>query len=171
LLTRSGKGARWGYLGFQIPKYRLRVFYCASLAVLTLGACQYTERLAPFASDGCSRFLDGTVTDPELWHHCCVEHDKAYWLGGDYGERMAADLRLQNCVVDAEQQALGAVMLTGVRVGGSPFWLTDYRWGYGWPYTRGYRSVTEDERKLAQSMLSGDENSAAEGETSQARVE
>ena len=36
-------------------------------------------------------------------------------------------------------------MLTGVRIGGSPYFPTSYRWGYGWPYPRGYQDLSEDE--------------------------
>ena len=40
-------------------------------------------------------------------------------------------------------------MLGGVRVGGSPYWPTQFRWGYGWPYPRGYQALSPDERTLA----------------------
>jgi len=29
-------------------------------------------------------------------------------------------------------------MFTGVRVGGTPYLPTSFRWGYGWPYPRAY---------------------------------
>lgn len=32
-------------------------------------------------------------------------------------------------------------MLSGVRVGGSPYWPTKFRWGYGWSYPHGYTEV------------------------------
>ena len=44
-------------------------------------------------------------------------------------------------------------MYLGVRAGGSPYWPASYRWGYGWPYGRGYRPLTEDEREMADRML------------------
>ena len=38
-------------------------------------------------------------------------------------------------------------MLAGVRVGGSPYFPTSFRWGYGWPYPRWYRTLSESELK------------------------
>ena len=90
--------------------------------------------LRVFQSDGCSSFPDGTLNKKTLWRDCCVNHDLAYWLGGSYRARMQADSELQQCVKALGQPTLATVMLAGVRAGGSPFWPTSYRWGYGWPY-------------------------------------
>jgi hypothetical protein len=40
-----------------------------------------------------------------------------------------------------------------VRVGGSPYWPTRFRWGYGWPWPRGYRALTPAERDQIQKAL------------------
>ena len=37
-------------------------------------------------------------------------------------------------------------MLAGVRVGGSPYFHTSYRWGYGWSYPRFYQVLTKEEK-------------------------
>ena len=44
-------------------------------------------------------------------------------------------------------------MLAGVRVGGSPYFPTTYRWGFGWPYPRGYKALNNDEIIEVQHML------------------
>jgi hypothetical protein len=36
-------------------------------------------------------------------------------------------------------------MFAGVRVGGSPYFPTPFRWGYGWSYPRGYGALSEQE--------------------------
>jgi hypothetical protein len=36
-------------------------------------------------------------------------------------------------------------MLAGVRIGGTPYLPTRFRWGYGWPWPRGYRALTPAE--------------------------
>ncbi len=36
-------------------------------------------------------------------------------------------------------------MLAGVRVGGTPWLPTRFRWAYGWPFLRGYEEVDEVE--------------------------
>lgn len=109
--------------------------------------------LAPFTTDGCSAFPDGTLEQQSLWVECCIRHDLAYWKGGTYTQRLAADEALQACVADVGEPEIAAVMLAGVRVGGSPFYPTTYRWGYGWPWPRGYRALTTDERSEVQRRL------------------
>lgn len=100
------------------------------------------EELVPFTTDGCSMFPDGTPDAPTLWQHCCIEHDYAYFRGGTYARRLAADRALGQCVAKASgSPELGDLMVAGVRLGGTPFVDTGWRWGYGWTYdlVRGYR--------------------------------
>src|SRR5690606_15788512 len=103
------------------------------------------ETLAPFTSDGCSSFPNGTLEQKELWLNCCEAHDYAYWKGGTADERVAADTKLQACVAAVGEPEIARLMLAGVRVGGSPYLPTTFRWGYGWPYPRGYKALTDDE--------------------------
>jgi hypothetical protein len=111
------------------------------------------HELVPFASDGCSSFPDGTREDPERWKRCCVEHDIAYWLGGTRDDRLRADDALKACVAEVESESLARTMWLGVRAGGSPYLPTRYRWSYGWPFTRGYRAVSEEEARRASSLI------------------
>lgn len=114
----------------------------------TLGA-----DLAPFTSDGCSSFPNGTPANQSLWLDCCLRHDIAYWKGGTYEERLDADLALEQCVAKAGEPEIAKLMLQGVRAGGNPFFLTPYRWGYGWPFGRGYQALTEEERGQVKAKL------------------
>lgn len=127
--------------------------FAALLWLAMLSGCTHAGELRPFTSDGCSAFPDGTFTDSTKWLKCCVAHDKAYWLGGTYAERLAADNALKQCISSVENKHLAAMMWAGVRVGGSPYWLAPFRWSYGWPYTRGYNPVTDEERAYAESLL------------------
>ena len=111
------------------------------------------DELAAFTSDGCSSFPDGTLRQRELWLGCCEAHDKAYWLGGNYQQRMDADKALKACVEKVADKALAQLMLAGVRVGGSPYWPTTFRWGYGWDYGRGYQEASDEEIALAEKKL------------------
>ena len=124
-----------------------------SVFMLMLSACPYAGELAAFTSDGCSVFPDGTISDSKKWLKCCVAHDKAYWLGGTYAERLAADNALEQCITSVENKQLVAAMWAGVRVGGSPYWFSPFRWSYGWPYSRGYRAVSDEEKAMAESLL------------------
>lgn len=105
--------------------------------------------LRPFASDGCSAFPDGTAAHQRLWLECCVEHDRAYWQGGTYRQRQRADERLRQCVAAVGEPEIARLMLAGVRVGGTPYLPTTFRWGYGWPYPRGYRALSAAEQAEA----------------------
>lgn len=133
--------------------------FCA-LVMLLPGLCgsafaQELE-LSPFVSDGCSMFPDGPPQNPEKWRDCCYKHDRAYWLGGTYAERLQADDDLRTCIAEVENPALAEAMWAGVRAGGSPFWPTPFRWGYGWPYLRGYQALTEEERQRAEALIASE---------------
>jgi hypothetical protein len=110
-----------------------------------LGCSSVANELSDFTSDGCSAFPEGTIEQKQLWHSCCVIHDLAYWKGGNADERKAADLALKACVAEVGEPGIAKLMLAGVRVGGTPWLPTRFRWAYGWPYLRGYKEAVEDE--------------------------
>ncbi len=125
----------------------MKLLSIISLLVLTLSACgQENTQIKPFTSDGCSAFPNGTFQQQELWLSCCTSHDRAYWKGGTYDERLTADNALKQCVANVGEKQIADIMLAGVRVGGTPFLPTQFRWGYGWPYPRGYKALTEQEK-------------------------
>jgi hypothetical protein len=105
------------------------------LLLTFLTACAHRPDLKAFQSDGCSLFPDRDLQRHENWCQCCVEHDFAYWKGGNNGERLAADRALENCILkNTGDTNLAKLVYAGVRAGGSPHFPTWYRWGYGWPY-------------------------------------
>lgn len=83
--------------------------------------------IKPFRTDGCSMWPDGP------YGGCCVDHDKVYWRGGRWRERLKADNDLFHCVKAHSRLGIlmAAAMWIGVRFGGSPFLPTPWRWGYG----------------------------------------
>lgn len=122
-------------------------FYFFSVAVSA-------ENIKPFTSDGCSIFPDGTLDHKELWLSCCTAHDYSYWQGGTYEDRLAADQQLQQCVSEVGEPQIAQLMLAGVRVGGSPYFPTSFRWGYGWHYPRFYKALTVEEKEQINSLNS-----------------
>ena len=116
------------------------------LSLCLLNHSAFAADILPFSTDGCSAFPDGHAEDDTLWRDCCIAHDLAYWAGGSYADRQAADEALALCVADVGEPEIAKLMLAGVRVGGSPFFPTSYRWGYGWPYVRGYAPLSETEK-------------------------
>ncbi|WP_317931814.1 hypothetical protein [Halioxenophilus sp. WMMB6] len=138
-LLRKGDAAQ---LMLTTPRAIVATLFAA---LLFLPSLVWAESIKPFTSDGCSVFPDGTPGQQQLWLACCTEHDYAYWQGGTYEQRMQADLRLHECVTQVGEPEIAELMLAGVRVGGSPYWPTQFRWGYGWSYPRGYRALTDQE--------------------------
>ncbi len=120
---------------------------------LLLTSTSNAQPLSPFTSDGCSRFPNGTPAQQDLWLGCCEQHDLAYWRGGSYKERLSADDALEACVAALDEPVIAAIMYMGVRVGGTPFAPTDFRWGYGWPLYRGYKPLSEQEQQEVEAAL------------------
>ena len=133
-----------------------RLGFAVAVLLSSVLACSVTpvaEGLRPFTTDGCSRFPDREPIGEGDWCHCCVIHDLAYWRGGTFDERMAADLALKDCVYKAsDSKALAEAMFAGVRIGGGPKFDTPYRWGYGWPAGRPYKPLTPEEDASAESL-------------------
>ena len=145
-----------------------------SLMLLSISVQQASAQLAPrvnklkpFTTDGCSVWIDGTVTNPYLWRHCCVAHDIAYWIGGTNLQRNQADEDLLACVSDVGGKAMGNYMYFFVSTGGGPFLMTPYRWGYGWDFLeqgrpRGYKVPTAAEWDQINALLPLAEKTIAE---------
>lgn len=113
--------------------------------VLFVAIPSQADTLEPFTSDGCSVFPDGTFAHKTLWLKCCTQHDFEYWQGGTYQQRLISDRKLKSCVSEVGQPEIAALMLAGVRVGGTPYLPTPFRWGYGWPYPRFYGPLNKEE--------------------------
>lgn len=119
-----------------------------------LAACSSDSGLGPFSSDGCSLFPDSSLITKDDWCACCFTHDIAYWHGGTYDEREAADSRLRDCVLEKTgNKVLATLMYEGVRFGGSPYFYNWYRWGYGWSYDRKYQTLSSAERERADELI------------------
>jgi hypothetical protein len=82
--------------------------------------------------DGCSMAPDFNFID------CCDQHDARYWLGGSAAARALADQEFSQCVAAKDHAVLAKLYYLGVRVGGTPYLPTPWRWGFGWPYPHGY---------------------------------
>jgi len=123
------------------------------LTLLLIPSLLIAENLKPFESDGCSAFPDGTLNEKRLWLNCCTAHDLSYWKGGTYEERKYADRELEQCVAEVGEPEVALLMLLGVRVGGTPFLPAKFRWGYGWPYLRGYKALNAQEKNTVKTIL------------------
>ena len=117
----------------------------AAVWLTLISVLAQADELRPFTSDGCSAFPDGTLEQDELWLKCCTAHDFDYGKGGTYTERLESDRALKQCVAQVGKPELALLMLAGVRVGGTPFLPTKFRWGYGWRYPKFYGALTKEE--------------------------
>lgn len=86
----------------------------------------------PFVTDGCTYWPEGTRAEPNLWHHCCVDHDLALWAGGTPAERLATDLRLRDCVAATGQPEQAEIMYLGARIGARYPFKNGMQWGNAW---------------------------------------
>ena len=129
----------------------MKPLFCL-LLMCVLSGYTVADTLKPFTTDGCSSFPDGTVQEKTLWKSCCTAHDVSYWKGGTYQQRLEADNALKACVAKVGKPAVAEVMLAGVRVGGSPLWPTEFRWGYGWSYFRWYGELTVAEQGQVETL-------------------
>jgi hypothetical protein len=121
--------------------------------LILLSTTAMADELAPFTTDGCSSYPDGTYEHKRLWKACCVAHDYAYWQGGTRDQRRVADAGLRSCIANLGKKSTAALMHFGVRIGGAPYFPTKFRWGYGWEYYRGYGELSPEELKQAQDKL------------------
>jgi len=123
----------------------------ASVLMLALGVAgcsdvPRSEAIAPFTTDGCSLFPNRSLSWKKDWCDCCVAHDRAYWRGGTSDERLATDKAFKACVKEkTSSPVLAALMYAGVRLGGTPYLNTSFRWGYGWSFGRGYAPLAQGE--------------------------
>ena len=132
---------------------QIKLFLTCSILLVGCTEEQSTN-LADFSSYGCSLFVNGTFENPELWKECCLTYDIAYWKGGTEEDRHEADLAFKACVEKKTgDSTLSNLMYEAVRVGGQPYFPTWYRWGYGWPVGRGYKSLSDRELGLVEAKL------------------
>lgn len=132
---------------------RFSFLLCLFFGVAMISACR-AEAIKNFTSDGCSLFPDGNPIEKQSWCSCCLDHDITYWQGGTSEQRINADLALKSCVLKKTQDiSLANMMYDGVRFGGAPIFPNWYRWGYGWPYGRGYQKLNRKEQQLVKQKL------------------
>lgn len=109
--------------------------------------------LRPFETDACTMFADGTRKSPELWKHCCSEHDLRYWFGGNQQDMDVADSRLKDCVAKVAGNGTARLMYMGVRLGHYSPIKNKYKWSWGWTTPRNSEALSKEEASLVMSEL------------------
>lgn len=80
--------------------------------------------LGPFVSDGCTV---PNLVIPDTFINCCVQHDYAYWVGGNRTQKEKADKDLIQCIKDRNASDVTAE-LWGKTLAN----FADDRWGASW---------------------------------------
>jgi hypothetical protein len=102
--------------------------------------------LKPFVTDYCTAYAEGTRAQPNLWKHCCEEHDLYFWAGGSLEDRKTTDLRLRACVEKTGAKTQAALIYAAVSIGGSsPIRFKTKQWGNSWIDRKRYLSLSETE--------------------------
>ncbi len=111
------------------------LFCTFTLCFLILGlapkAFGSQDTLREFATDACTFFIEGTLSQPNLWGSCCFEHDLRYWFGGTKKQRNHADYHLYKCVREQANEKWARFIYWGVRAGSYSPVKSKYAWGWG----------------------------------------
>jgi len=110
-------------------------------------------RLKEFETDNCTMFADGTPQKPELWKHCCFEHDLRYWFGGDNADIDFADEQLRLCVLDVATPFWANLIYRGVREGHKSPVQHRLHWSWGWTEERALAPLTAPEKEIIRNDL------------------
>jgi hypothetical protein len=91
-------------------------------------------------------FFDGTSERPDLWKHCCLEHDIHYWYGGSDENLNQADINLRSCVNKVAGNTWAQLIYLGVRAGHLSPIKNKHKWSWGWETKRGNAQINEPEK-------------------------
>jgi hypothetical protein len=116
-----------------------------------------SELLAPFETDYCTNYPEGTRKHPDLWKHCCLIHDMFFWAGGSKQDRNNADLDLKSCIEKTGAAHQARIMYAAVRAGSySPIKYPKKKWGNSWGDREEDLSLTREETEaLEEEIYSG----------------
>jgi len=119
--------------------------FCSLVSTLAMAS----NSLRTFETDYCTAYFDGTRQSPDLWKHCCEEHDLYFWSGGSLDDRKATDLRLKSCVEKTGATVQAILIYTAVSIGGaSPIRFKTKEWGNAWGNRSRYITLTETDTAL-----------------------
>jgi hypothetical protein len=111
----------------------VRILILVTLLFSHLAAASSGTQLSSFETDYCTNYPEGTLSEPDLWKHCCLIHDMYFWAGGEKVDRNNADLELRSCIEATGAINQARIMYYAVRAGSySPVKYPDRKWNNGW---------------------------------------
>lgn len=124
------------------------------LCLSSLSCWASENNLKSFSTDFCTAYPEGTVIHPQLWRHCCIEHDLFLWAGGSAKDRVQVDKGLLACVQKTGAVVNASLIYWGVRLGNlSPIKFEDKKWGNGWIKPRLPEALSYDEIDMIERHL------------------
>ncbi len=124
----------------------LAVFFTGYFSYADLARSEESHAfLQEFETDGCTLFVEGPIGKPDLWAHCCFEHDLRYWFGGSKDDKKFSDIQLRECVRGVAGSFWANLMYNGVRLGGLSPVKFKYVWNWGWLPKRKSHPLTQKE--------------------------
>lgn len=125
----------------------MNIFIILGFLVLLSAPSEASEDFKPFLTDYCTSYPEGTRAKPDLWKHCCEEHDLFFWGGGSLEDRKATDLRLKSCVEATGERVQARLIYAAVSLGGrSPIRFKTKQWGNAFEESRPrYQALSEQE--------------------------
>ena len=146
-VSRQRQDWRWHFIQSRCPwRTRgdvMRFLLCAPLMlVVAFTGCTRPSQIQPsdlraFTTDGCSGgFPEGPPGHPNLWCDCWRRARPDLLEGRHMGAASSGGREAQG-MRDGEAPGVDRHGdEAGVRVGGTPYLPTSYRWAYGWPFLR-----------------------------------
>ena len=130
-------------------KFLIVIFLLNSCVVIA------ASDLRPFKTDYCTAFPEGTISQPDLWKHCCLIHDLHFWAGGTRKERDLMDINFKECIAETGMPRTAEMMYQAVRAGShSPFQFKGKHWGNGWREKAYYEKLKVENVNQVESILS-----------------
>lgn len=124
------------------------------LLIFLISFSAHGSEILDFKTDLCTYFPEGTYSSPNLWKHCCIEHDLYYWVGGIKTKQDLADIKLRECVKKASNDFYGNLMYRGVVLGHLSPVKNQYKWAWGHNNElREFEALTKTEKEKAKQSL------------------
>ncbi|MES2770271.1 MAG: hypothetical protein V4596_14100 [Bdellovibrionota bacterium] len=127
-------------------RFKVGLLFVLSLSAFA-NAKETPKILEDFETDGCTMFVDGPSDKPDLWAHCCFEHDLRYWFGGAGEDKKFSDVQLRECVRDVAGNFWANLIYNGVKAGNFSPVKFKYVWSWGWTPKREREKLSEVETK------------------------
>jgi hypothetical protein len=108
--------------------FKIILFACLILTSIASGAENIVFK--NFETDFCTMFKEGTNEEPNLWKHCCIKHDLAYWVAGSKNDMKRADSEIKNCVEKSGKPFIAKLMYSGIKLGHFSPIKNKYKWGW-----------------------------------------